>query len=322
MIVVILGGGFAGLSALKTHDAVLVDNKDYFILAHKLVDVVRTGDPSIAKIPYHKVFKAAVKSIDFRRKIVITSEGEIPYDKLIISLGYSQKFIEGTEKFENIDDALRIREKLLKAKTVVIIGGGNLGVELSSLAREMGKEVYLIEGQKRLLNFMSWESSAYAEKKLKEMGVNLLLNTKVEKIEDSTVYTEDQKIKGDLIVSSIGFKGPSLLKELGLSTINDRMVVDDYLSSVDQEDVYGAGDCSTTKKFVPMSAQVAVQAGRNAMLNALGFERKFSYRQYAIIVRVGEEYFGDLLGKFVKGKVAELAENLGIYRARKLLSIQ
>lgn len=319
MKAVILGGGFAGLSALKTHDAILVDNKDYFVLTHKLIDVVRTGDPSIAKIPYPKVFKATVKSIDFRRKIVITNSGEIPYDKLIISLGYSQKFIEGAEKFENIEDALRIREKLLKAKNVVIIGGGNLGVELASLAKEMRKEVYLIEGQKRLLNFMSEESSTYAEKKLREMGVNLLLNTKVEKIENNTVYAEDQKIRGDLIVSSIGFKGPSILKELGLSTINDRMIVDDYLQSVDQEDVYGAGDCATTKGFIPMSAQVAVQAGRNAMLNALGFERKFSYRQYAIIVKIGGEYFGDLLGKFVRGKAAELAENLGIHRAVKLL---
>jgi NADH dehydrogenase len=319
MRIVILGGGFAGLSALKTHDSIMIDNKDYFILTHKLIDVVKTGDPSIAKIPYPKVLKATVKSINFRKKVVITTAGEIAYDKLIISLGYSQRLIEGATKFENIEDALRIREGLLRAKTVVIIGGGNLGVELASLAREMGKEVYLIEGQSRLLNFMSQESSAYAEKKLREMGVNVLFNTKVEKIEDNTVYAEDQKIRGDLIVSSIGFKGPSILKELGLTTINDRMVVNEYLQSVDQEDVYGAGDCSTTKEFIPMSAQVAVQAGRTAMLNAIGFERKFSYRQYAIIVRIGNESFGDLLGKFVRGRVAELAEKLGIYRAIKLL---
>ncbi|MFP3165505.1 MAG: hypothetical protein RXQ76_06650 [Acidianus sp.] len=68
-----------------------------------------------------------------------------------------------------------------------------------------------------------------------------------------------------------------------------------------------------------MSAQVAVQSGRTAMLNAIGFERKFSYRRYAIIVRIGNEYFGDLLGKFVRERVAELAEKLGIYRAIKLL---
>ncbi|WP_231136362.1 hypothetical protein [Acidianus ambivalens] len=41
MKIVILGGGFAGLSALKTHDSIMIDNKDYFVLTHKLIDVVK-----------------------------------------------------------------------------------------------------------------------------------------------------------------------------------------------------------------------------------------------------------------------------------------
>ena len=97
------------------------------------------------------------------------------------------------------------------------------------------------------------------------------------------------------------------------------MLVDDYLRSIDFDDVYGAGDCMTTKSFVPMSAQVAVQSGRTAMLNAMGREEKFQYRQMAVILRVGREYFGDFMGKFVKGSLAELAKRYGIYRAIKLV---
>ncbi|TRM84858.1 pyridine nucleotide-disulfide oxidoreductase, partial [Sulfolobus sp. E3] len=203
--------------------------------------------------------------------------GEISYDKLIIALGYSQRLLPNTEKLETVEDALRIREKMLKARRVVILGGGLLGVELASLAREMNKETYLIEGQSKLLGFMSKDSSEYAKMKLEDMGVNILLNTKVDSIDGNVVKTNKDTIKADLIISSIGFKGPSLISDLKLSNVNDRMIVDEYLKSIDYDEVYGAGDCATNnKKFIPMSAQVAVQAGTRAMLNALGQEEKFS----------------------------------------------
>jgi pyruvate/2-oxoglutarate dehydrogenase complex dihydrolipoamide dehydrogenase (E3) component len=62
------------------------------------------------------------------------------YDNLIISLGYSQKLIKSATKFENMW-ALRIREGLPRARTLVIIKGGNLGVELASLARKIGRKI-------------------------------------------------------------------------------------------------------------------------------------------------------------------------------------
>lgn len=322
MRIVILGGGFAGLSALKANnDAIMIDNKDYFVLTHRLVDVVKTGNPDLAIIPYKKVFRATVRNIDFKNKRVITDRGEISYDKLIIALGYSQRLLPNTEKLETVEDALRIREKMLKARRVVILGGGLLGVELASLAREMNKETYLIEGQSKLLGFMSKDSSEYAKMKLEDMGVNILLNTKVDSIDGNVVKTNKDTIKADLIISSIGFKGPSLISDLKLSNVNDRMIVDEYLKSIDYDEVYGAGDCATNnKKFIPMSAQVAVQAGTRAMLNALGQEEKFSYKQIAIIAKIGEEYFGDFMGKFVKGRLAELAMRFGLYRAIRLVN--
>ncbi|AWR98335.1 pyridine nucleotide-disulfide oxidoreductase [Acidianus sulfidivorans JP7] len=323
MRTVILGGGFAGLSAYKTYsNSILVDDKDYFVLTHKLVDVVRLGDPKVAKIPYKNVFKATVKNIDFKNKKVVTSEGEIAYDKLIIALGYKQKLFPNTEKIENIEDALTLREKIMNAKKVAIIGGGPLGVELASVSLHLGKKkekVYLIEGQDRLLSFMNYKTSNYALNKLQELGVDVLLKTKVDSISQGEIYTSEGKIEADVIISSIGFQGPSIISELGLSNVNNRMIVNDYLQSVDYEDVYGAGDSATTKRFIPMSAQVAVQAGRRAMLNATGSEEKFNFRQYAIIIRIGDDYFGDLLGKFVQGKIAKLAEEYGIHRAVKLL---
>ncbi|WP_256202548.1 NAD(P)/FAD-dependent oxidoreductase [Sulfuracidifex tepidarius] len=191
---------------------------------------------------------------------------------------------------------LNLHQKVLGAKSVTILGGGLLGVELASVSREMGKEVYLVEGSDRLLNFMTRESSDFALRELREMGVHVILKEKVEGIEKNKVKTNNMEIESDVVVSSIGFKGPSLIQELGLTNTNGRMVVDEYLRSVDYDDVFGAGDSATMKKFVPMSAQVAVQAGNVAMRNMIGAsEEPFQYKQYAVIAKVNGKYFGDLM---------------------------
>jgi NADH dehydrogenase len=324
MRTVILGGGFAGISAfLKNTNSIVIDNKDYFVLTHKLVDVIETGDPSVAKIKYpNRFLKAYVRNVDFKRKKIITDVGDIDYDKLIISLGYEQDLskIKGNVfKLENVDDAMKIREKLNEVNSVAILGGGTLGVELAGTLKSMGKKVYLIEAQQRLLSFMSKESSNFALDTLKNIGVNVLLNTKVYDVKD-VIETSSGEIKADLTILTAGFKGPSIISEIGLSNINGRMLVDEYLKSVDYDDVYGAGDCMTIKNsFVPMSAQVAVQSGETAMLNLLGRDNKFRYKQIAVILRIGNTYFGDVFGKFVEGKIAELAKNVGIYRSIRMV---
>ncbi|AEB94833.1 NAD(P)/FAD-dependent oxidoreductase [Metallosphaera cuprina] len=324
MRVVVLGGGFAGLSALNTYrDAIVVDSKEYFLLTHRLTDVIETGDPSLATIPYPKaVVQAKVVTVDFKDKIVKTSKGNIKYDKLIISLGYEQDTgrVKGTiQKLENLNDALEIRSKLPRVKNVAILGGGTLGVELAGSLREMGKNVYLIEQQDRLLSFMSKDSSNFAIQRLTELGVNVFLGTKVDEISGEVLKTNKDEIKVDLMILAAGFRGPSIINDLGLSNRNGRMLVDEYLKSIDKDDVYGAGDSMTTKGFVPMSAQVAVQSGAIAVQNAIGRDVKFTYKQVAIVLRIGSEYFGDMMGKFVRGPMAELAKRVGIYRAIRMV---
>ncbi|AWS00153.1 NAD(P)/FAD-dependent oxidoreductase [Metallosphaera hakonensis] len=324
MRLVVLGGGFAGLSALNFYkDAIVIDSKEYFLLTHRLTDVIETGNPSLASIPYPKgVIKARVLGVDFKSKVVRTTQGHIGYDKLIISLGYEQDTtrVKGNiQKLENLEDALTIRAKLSQVRSVAVLGGGTLGVELAGSLREMGKNVYLIEFQDRLLSFMSKEASQFAEKKLRDMGVNVMLKTKVEEVKGEILKTDKDEIKVDMSIAAAGFRGPRLVEDLGLTNKNGRMLVDDYLRSVDFEDVYGSGDCMTTKTFVPMSAQVAVQSGKTAAENALGGDTRFSYKQVAVVLRIGPEYFGDMMGKFVKGSMAELAKRVGIYRAIRMV---
>ncbi|QKQ99176.1 FAD-dependent oxidoreductase [Metallosphaera tengchongensis] len=324
MRTVILGGGFAGMSALnQNRSAVVIDSKEYFLLTHRLVDVIETGNPSLAAIPYPRgVIRSKVVGIDFKSKVVKTTSGIYSYDKLIIALGYEQdatKIRGNVQKLETLEDALEIRSKLPKIKSVAVLGGGTLGVELAGALRGMGKEVHLIEAQERLLSFMTKESSQFAESRLREMGVNVHLGTKVESFNAGILTTTKGEFKAEMAIMAVGFRGPKLIEDLGLTNKNGRMVVDDYLMSVDHEDVFGAGDSMTTKGFVPMSAQVAVQSGKLAMSNAMGGSEKFQYKQVAIVLRIGSEYFGDFMGKFVRGSMAELAKRVGIYKAVRMV---
>ena len=166
--VVILGAGFAGISAkLYYPKSILIDSSDKFFLTPRSIDLIE-GKETISSvlIPRKVDVLAEVRSIDFRNKRVITSAGDIKYDKLIISLGFSQDLVKirGAEKYalkyESIYDVLNLKERLKSSKRVVIIGGGALGVELAGvIGKSREKEVYIIEAESRLLPVFNEELS-------------------------------------------------------------------------------------------------------------------------------------------------------------------
>jgi len=98
------------------------------------------------------------------------------------------------------------------------------------------------------------------------------------------------------------------------------MLVDEFLNSVDYKDVYGAGDCATFEESeIPMSADVAVNAGRVAMRNALGEEEEFRPQRSATILRIRDEYFGDFGENFVEGNFAKLLKKISYVESRMLV---
>jgi len=132
--IVILGGGFAGISAkLYYPKAILVDKSNEFYLTPRYIELLENSvDLSRVRIHRSVDILAEVKSINFKRKEVITTAGNIKYDKLIITLGYSQEVsrIKGAEryalKYETLDGVLYLKDRLRSAKSVAILGGGFL----------------------------------------------------------------------------------------------------------------------------------------------------------------------------------------------------
>ncbi|QXJ27476.1 putative NAD(P)H-dependent oxidoreductase [Saccharolobus shibatae B12] len=318
--VVILGGGFAGIAAKLVYpNAILVDERDFMVVTPRLVEVIEKNLPLSYALIHRKVdVKAKVLKVDFKEKKVITTEGEIKFDKLIIALGYEQDLsrIKGAENYgkgftlENVEKIKSFKE----GSIVTILGGGALGVELAGALRKRGHIVNLLEAENRLVPYLTPDFSKEVQKVLERQGVNVILRAKVEEVKENEVVTTQGRIRSDYVIFSAGFSGPKIVREMGLSNKNNRMLVDKFLRSVDYDFVYGAGDCANFRDgFIPQSAQVSLQAGEVAMNNAIKGEKvEFKPVQKAIVFKIGDDYIGLVKNTVISGPIAALIKSFAI----------
>ena len=252
-----------------------------------------------------KVILDEVIDINRVSKNIKLSTGDVlNYDQLVVSTGSLHSYFgnDNWSQYSNglkgINDALIIRENLLKAfekaenenddqrkqeyLNFVIIGGGPTGVEMAGSIAEIAfntirKEfdnfnsedpnVYLIEANKGVLPMFSDKLSQKAEKYLKDFGVTVLKNEKVENIDESTVYTNKRIIKSNNIIWAAGNKASTLIAKLNTNTDESgRAIVDSFCSLIDDRDVYVIGDAAhykdTNNQPLPGIAPVAIQQGK------------------------------------------------------------
>jgi NADH dehydrogenase len=178
--VVIIGGGFGGLTTAKKlgksdHEVILIDKTNHHLFQPLLYQVATAAlSPADIAAPlrsilrnqkYTKVVMGEVTRIDVNLKKVHMGESEIEFDYLVVSIG-SQHSYFGKIEWENyapglktISDALSIRERVLisfekaeratspsvieKYTTFVIVGGGPTGVEIAGALAEIAKKTML-----------------------------------------------------------------------------------------------------------------------------------------------------------------------------------
>ncbi|WP_338599208.1 FAD-dependent oxidoreductase [Sulfolobus tengchongensis] len=318
--IVILGGGFAGISAkLAYPNAILVDENDFMVNTPRLIETIERDLPvSYALIPRKVDFKSKILNVDFKEKKVITTEGNIKFDKLVIALGYEQDLskIKGADKFA-LGFTLGVIERIKSLKPnsrVSVLGGGALGVELAGALSKRGYQVNVIEVESRLVPYLTPDFSKEVQNILEKQGVNVILKARIDEIRENEIITTQGVIKTDYTIFSAGFSGPRIIKDLGLTNKNNRMLVDKFLKSVDYDFVYGAGDCANFKDgFIPQSAQVALQAGEVAINNALKDNKiEFKPIQRAIVLKIGDEYIGSIKGTVIKGPISALVKSFAI----------
>ena len=109
-----------------------------------------------------------------------------PFDRLLISTGVKPKHLDvpGTElenvfTLVNLGDAMRIRPALGAARSVVIVGGGYVGLELAECFQSLGKTVHLFEKEPQVLSSIDPDMAQIIEYELRRFGVGVSVNAKL-----------------------------------------------------------------------------------------------------------------------------------------------
>ena len=196
-----------------------------------------------------------VTQIDAAQKFVETDQGKrFPFDQLLLATG-GNSFVPpikgadsaGVFTLRTLVDADRIKQAAAGAKTVVLIGGGLLGLEAGNGLRKLGLQVIVVEFFPRLLpRQMDAAGAAILARQLEDLGFTFHLGAKTQEIapgpEGLTVNLESgEKLKGDLVLISAGVRPDlSLAQALGLD-IDKGVKVDDSMKT-SRDGIYAAGD--------------------------------------------------------------------------------
>ncbi len=178
-IVIIVGGGFAGLKAAKTLanqkdiHVILVDERNHHLFQPLLYQVATAGlSPSDIAVPIRaqfsstknvEIFKVPVNGVDLEKKTVKVPNGEIEFDYLIMACGAQHSYFANPEWEEfapglkTLEQATEIRRRILSAfekaeseidanrqrafLTFVVIGGGPTGVEIAGAISDISTTV-------------------------------------------------------------------------------------------------------------------------------------------------------------------------------------
>jgi len=176
-------------------------------------------------------------------------------DHVIIATGATTRLVPGTELSENV---VTYEEQILTDQlpdSVVIAGSGAIGVEFAYVMKNFGVDVTIVEFLDRMVPTEDAEISKELAKHYKKLGVNVLLQTKVEKIEDTgskvkvTVSRDgkEEVIETDKVLQAIGF-APRLdgygLDQTGVQLSGRGAIVVDARGRTNVDGVYAIGDCT------------------------------------------------------------------------------
>jgi len=223
-----------------------------------------------------------VKDVDFEGKTVRCENGDIPYDYLVIALGSKPTYfgtpgaMEHTFGLWSYEDALKIRHHIVdvfsravkekdaaKRKSLLtffVVGAGFTGVEMAGeLAEwipELCEKFHVPREDVRLVNVDLLERvvpmfpekvGAKADRRLRKMGVELMLKTSVKAVGDGYIELESGertfREETQTVIWTAGIESADAVKALDLEKEGrGRIKTDEYLRAVGKEDVFVAGD--------------------------------------------------------------------------------
>ena len=216
----------------------------------------------------------------------VTAGGEtVSFDRLLLATGARPRHLALADDsgapvtyLRTLDDSTALREELQPGRRIVIIGGGWIGLEVASAAREAGSEVVVLEAlEKPLLRVLGPEVADIFAGLHTEHGVDLRTGVQVTAIDrDGTVTLGDgATVAADHLVVGVGVSPVTELAEAAGLTLDNGIRVDAQLRT-SAADVFAAGDVANADHPVlghPIRVEhwdTAIKHGRVAAANLMG----------------------------------------------------
>ncbi len=252
-----------------------------------------------------KMKKAGVEVVSASASIVgrgadgfVVAAGDKEYTgrQLLIATGSSPALppIDGLADSLRSGYALTNREVLdLKElpSSIVVVGGGVIGLEMASYFNSVGTKVYVVEMMNYIAGPVDREISALLQKEYAKRGVEFILGAKVTSIKNNTVtYEKDGKsveLKSDYALVSIGRRPRTAgigLENIGIKLERGAVVTNEY-GKTNVPGVYAAGDVNGKS----MLAHTAYREGEVCINNILGKKDRINYNSIPSVIYTNPE---------------------------------
>lgn len=293
--VVIIGAGFGGLEAAKKLcgkevKVMVIDRTNYHLFQPLLYQVATAAlSPAdiaapvrgiLSKCKNTEVMLAEVESIDVQAKKAKLTEGEVPYDYLIIATGARHSYFGHPEweklapGLKSLEDVVEIRRRILMAfeyaekisdeaarkaaMTFVVVGGGPTGVEMAGAIAEIARytlakdfrhidpsqaRVILVEGEPKVLASYPEDLRDSAMKQLADLGVEVRTGIHATNLSEQGLQVGNEFIPCRVKIWAAGNNASFVGRSLGVPVDRvGRVMVNNDLTIPNHPEVQVIGD--------------------------------------------------------------------------------
>ena len=240
------------------------------------------------------VGEAEIKQHTDEKVVILANEQEFEAKKLLLCCGSEVSIppIKGLQTTEYITSREALELKAVP-QSIVIVGGGVIGMEFAGLFNTLGSKVSVIEMATEILPPVDSEIAAMLHAEYQKQGIDFFVGAKVTELQnDKVLFTDnqgnEQNIDTEKILLCVGRK-PSLkgIEILDLEPFRNGIKVNDKMQT-SKTNVYAAGDITAFS----MLAHTAVREAEVAVNNIVGKSDTMAYNAVPAVVYTNPEVAG------------------------------
>ena len=261
------------------------------------------GVGSLVKANKIKLIEGSASFVDKHTLNIVKkdkTEEKLTFDKLIIASGSVPAIppIPGVKECPACIDSTAALELDKVPKSMLVIGGGVIGIEMATAYSAFGTKVTIVEALPKILPLMDTELSKMLKKSMQEKNIEILTGTKVLSVETTAlgakvnVETEqgNKSFEAEKVLVAVGRRTYTESLDLaaaGIANDRGRITVNDKMQT-NVEGIYAIGDCLGKV----MLAHVASAQGEVAAENIMGANKQFNGATSPSCVYTDPEFAG------------------------------